>query len=158
MDVAASASASDKVNVSKIEEENSKNEGYRLKKVLESFACDYPLKSIKDPFGSDELELYSGLTKEVQPRQVEIIGVGLMQLKDLSVHYSNLIMFFKLIKNIALLIGFKQNLSFQLIKSFSFFRMYVSEPCLGNDRQLAMAFVLRWCLYMCSQNFSLFTR
>ncbi|GMN55102.1 hypothetical protein TIFTF001_024233 [Ficus carica] len=35
LDVASSASASDKVNVSKIKEENSKNEGYHLKKMNE---------------------------------------------------------------------------------------------------------------------------
>ncbi|GMN40205.1 hypothetical protein TIFTF001_009427 [Ficus carica] len=52
-------------------EENNENEGDDFKEALKSFASEYHVASILDPFGRDDLELYSKLTSESLESAIE---------------------------------------------------------------------------------------
>ncbi|KAK6943973.1 Enolase, N-terminal [Dillenia turbinata] len=82
MDVAASEFyGSDKTYDLNFKEENNdgsqKISGEALKDLYKSFAAEYPIVSIEDPFDQDDWEHYSKLTSEVG-EQVQIVGDDLL--------------------------------------------------------------------------------
>ncbi|KAG8638480.1 hypothetical protein MANES_14G033200v8 [Manihot esculenta] len=83
MDVAASEfyNSKDKTYDLNFKEENNdgsqKISGDNLKNVYKSFATDYPIVSIEDPFDQDDWEHYSKLTTEIGER-VQIVGDDLL--------------------------------------------------------------------------------
>ncbi|KAK6942665.1 Enolase, C-terminal TIM barrel domain [Dillenia turbinata] len=82
MDVAASEFyGSDKTYDLNFKEENNdgsqKISGEALKDLYKSFAAEYPIVSIEDPFDQDDWEHYSKLTSEVG-QQVQIVGDDLL--------------------------------------------------------------------------------
>ncbi|KAK9127643.1 hypothetical protein Syun_016440 [Stephania yunnanensis] len=81
MDVAASEFYSDKKYDLNFKEENNdgsqKISGDALKDLYKSFACEYPIVSIEDPFDQDDWEHYSKLTSEIGEK-VQIVGDDLL--------------------------------------------------------------------------------